>query len=370
MKVTLRQRRKGKRISLYLDYYENGNRKYEYLKLYLTPEPDKGSLTKAQKLENKKILQLAESIRAKRHLEIQNNIYGFENKEKKQGNFFVYLEQWIERRSESKGNLAVWNSTLKHLKAYYPSGISFERIDEEWVEGFKEYLDKKALSRSKRELSQNTKSAYFKKLLAVLRQAVKEKVIQYNPAIYVENFKEEDTHMEFLTLEEVRKLFSTDSKHPQLKNAFLFSCLTGLRWSDITKLQWSEIQYSESYGNFIRFKQKKTKGAETLPISEQAFEMLGEKGEPTQKVFENINNVQRNYDLLKDWVGDAEIKKNITFHCARHSFATLQLTLGTDIYTVSKMLGHKNLKTTQIYAKVIDDKKKQAAYRINLNPNG
>ena len=150
MKVTLRQRRKGKRISLYLDYYENGNRKYEYLKLYLTPEPDKGSLTKAQKLENKKILQLAESIRAKRHLEIQNNIYGFENKEKKQGNFFVYLEQWIERRSESKGNLAVWNSTLKHLKAYYPSGISFERIDEEWVEGFKEYLDKKALSRSKR----------------------------------------------------------------------------------------------------------------------------------------------------------------------------------------------------------------------------
>ena len=63
----------------------------------------------------------------------------------------------------------------------------------------------------------------------------------------------------------------------------------------------------------------------------------------------------------------AGITKNITFHCARHTYATLQLTLGTDIYTVSKLLGHKELRTTQIYAKVIDDKKKEAANKIKLD---
>ena len=81
MKVTLRQRQKGNKISLYLDYYKNGKRDYEYLNLYLIPEPEKGKLTFAQKTENTKILSLAESIRSKKHLEIQNGMYGFNDKE-------------------------------------------------------------------------------------------------------------------------------------------------------------------------------------------------------------------------------------------------------------------------------------------------
>ena len=82
MKVTLRQRQKGNKISLYLDYYSNGKRDYEYLNLYLIPEPEKGKLNFAQKTENNKILSLAESIRSKKHLEIQNVMYGFNDQEK------------------------------------------------------------------------------------------------------------------------------------------------------------------------------------------------------------------------------------------------------------------------------------------------
>src|SRR5690606_4705571 len=92
MKVSLRQRKKGNKITVYLDYYDKGKREYEYLGLYLTPEPEKGSLTNAQKDENKKILELAESIRSKKHLEAQNQIYGFRDKEKQKGNFLTFFE--------------------------------------------------------------------------------------------------------------------------------------------------------------------------------------------------------------------------------------------------------------------------------------
>lgn len=148
MKVSLRQRKKGNKITLYLDYYDKGKREYEYLGLYLTPEPEKGSLTKAQKDENKKILELAESIRSKRHLEAQNQIYGFRDKEKQKGNFLTFFEALTEKKKASVGNYGNWDSTKKHLQAYDPKGVSFERLDKDWLEGFKDYLDNVAITKT------------------------------------------------------------------------------------------------------------------------------------------------------------------------------------------------------------------------------
>lgn len=159
----------------------------------------------------------------------------------------------------------------------------------------------------------------------------------------------------------------TDCEISILKTAFIFSALTGLRWSDINKLLWSEVQYSKELGNYLRFRQKKTQGAETLPISEQAISLLGERGEPEERVFKHLKYSAWHNLKLQQWAMKAGIAKTVTFHCARHTYATLQLTLGTDIYTVSKLLGHKHLKTTQIYTKVIDEKKTEAANRILLD---
>jgi len=144
MKVTLRQRKKGNKISLYLDYYQNGKRDYEYLNLYLIPEPEKGKLTFAQKTENSKILSLAESIRSKKHLEIQNGMYGFNDKEKLKGFFIIYMDTLAEKRLESKGNYDNWDSTIKHLRKFCPRDIAFGQLDIKFVEGFKEYLTKTA----------------------------------------------------------------------------------------------------------------------------------------------------------------------------------------------------------------------------------
>jgi integrase len=183
----------------------------------------------------------------------------------------------------------------------------------------------------------------------------------------VEGIRSDDPDREFLTLEELQAAAKVECEMPVLKTAFIFSALSGLRWSDIEKLVWSEVQHSEQSGYYIRFRQKKTKGAETLPISEQAFSLLGERRKQDDKVFEGLYYSAWHNLKLREWVMKAGITKHITFHCARHTYATLQITLGTDIYTVSKLLGHRHLKTTEIYAKVIDHKKQEAANKIKLD---
>ena len=172
-----------------------------------------------------------------------------------------------------------------------------------------------------------------------------------------------DGRREFLTLEEVRQLAATPCDTPDLKNASLFSCLTGLRISDILALNWSNIVKATDGGWCIRIKTEKTDTEATLPLSQEAYELCGTPG--TGLVFKNL---KRHYTQkpLQDWLKDAGITKHITFHCFRHTFATLQVNEGTDIYTVSHLLTHANVGTTQIYADIVDKSKRDAVERIKI----
>lgn len=363
MKVVLRKRNQGGKTSLYLDYTVNGKRNKEYLKLYL--EEDKPS--KAQKEANKRTLELAETIRSQRQVEIQSGTYGFVNPALRKADFVKYFEELKEKRFESQGNYDNWDAVQKHLEAFAPNGITFESLGVKKVEEFKSYLDKGAKTKSETGLSQNSKYTYFNKFKAALKQAHKEGYVPENYAEKVTGFKQGEPQREFLTLEELQAVAKEECDIPVIKTAFLFSALTGLRWSDVNKLTWSEVQHSKEMGHYVRFRQKKTKGAETLPISDQAVSLLGEREDPEERVFKGLKYSAWHNLKLQQWVMRAGISKTITFHCARHTYATLQLTMGTDIYTVSKLLGHRELKTTQIYAKVIDEKKKEAANKIKLD---
>ena len=366
MKVTLRQRKNTNGISLYLDVYDNGIRTYEYLDFGLILPPEKGRLTKEENQKNRDNLALAESIKAKRQLQIQNGIYGFQDLTKMKGSFINYMEGLAEIRNTSRGNYGSWDSAIKHVKIFAKGDVSFNQVDKKWLQNLKDYFQKDAKTSAKKSLSQNTQSSYYIKVKAALNQAFKDGVIPKNPGHLIDGIKAEETERQFLTLDELQAMVDTDCENPMLKSAFLFSALTGLRWSDINKLVWSEVQHSKEIGYYIRFKQQKTKGAETQPISDQAVDLLGERGNPEERVFTGLKYSAWHNLKLQQWVMRAGITKTITFHCARHTYATLQLTFGTDIYTVSKLLGHKNLKTTQIYAKIIDEKKKEAANRIQL----
>jgi len=368
--IRLRRRKTPSGLtSLYLDVYLNGKRSYEYLKLYLVPEK-----TRADKEKNRSTLLLAEDIRAKRMVELRNGEFGFKSLYKEGTLFYPYYCAMCEARlgTESRGNWGTWYSCLHHLKIYDGNEqLTFKDVTPEWVRGFRNYLDKEAKAWAHdfrrrldyHPLSQNTKQSYFNKLRACLRHALEERIIPYNPMSGIEGFKEEESTRMYLTVEEVQRLAQTECSHPAVRKAFLFSCLTGLRRSDIQKMKWDEVVRQGDYTRII-FKQKKTGGLEYLDISPQAAELMGERGKPNEPVFEDFLTPDATNHVIQIWVLRAGINKKISFHCGRHTFAVMMLDLGTDIYTVSKLLGHKELSTTQIYAKVLDRNKQAAVARI------
>jgi len=371
-KVKLRQRViTGKRKSLYLDFYppiphpETGKpTRREYLGLYLFDDPKE----RFNKQSNKETLHLAENIRAKRQIEIQAGDYGFLNtKLKAETDFVQYFKQIVE--TKTGGNKHGWQAAYNYFDMFTGGKLPLSNLNENLCNDFRDYLltAKRQRSIQSKHITQSSARSYYNKFKAALKQAYKKGLIENDLSTRIDGISEPEVQREYLSMEQLQMLVKTPYSIPLLKNAALFSVLTGLRFSDIAKLVWSEVQHTESEGYFLQFRQKKTKGVEVLPISEQAFILLGDRKEPTEQVFKGLIYSSYLNVHLKQWVLRAGITKDITFHCFRHTFATLQLSKGTDIYTVSKMLGHRELKTTQIYAKIINQTKREAADKIKLD---
>lgn len=337
---------RAKRTTSKIDYY-----------LYASPK------TPQQKTHNKEVEKKVEIIRAEKEKDFLNGKYGFKSDTKVKANFIEYFQRLTNERLASKGNYGNWDSVLKHLINFKGKNISFESIDVNYCEGFKNYLTNIAKRTDLKPLSSSSVSSYFNKLRASLNQAVDDEIILVNPSLKISTPKVVEHEREFLTKEEVQLLFKTECRYDVLKRAFLFSCLTGLRWSDINKLDWSQVQNENGVWK-INFHQQKTKGLQYHYINEQAKNLMGAKIDGTDRVFIGLRYSDYMNTALLQWCIRAGIGKHITFHCARHTFATLQLTLGTDLFTVSKLLGHSEVRTTQIYAKVIDQKKIDAVNTI------
>lgn len=377
IKVKLRQKAiSGNRQSLYLDFYpaiphpETGEpTRREFLGLYLF---DKAK-NPIDKQHNKETSQLAEQIRQKRenHLNKPEIYTGYELEQKRikelgEQNFVAYFKTLADKRKAS--NHDNWVSAFNYLETFTKGNLKFADLNEKFCNEFKEYLlTTKSNKSSKTTLAQNSAVSYFNKLKAALKQAHKDGYLTTDLNAKIEPIKQAETRRNVLTIEELNNLVKTECNNPLMKRAALFSALTGLRFSDIKNLVWGEIHHSVENGYSIQFTQQKTKGVEVLPISEQAYSLLGEPKEATDKVFKGLTYSAYENKHLYQWIGAAGITKNITFHCFRHTFATLQLSKGTSFYTVSKMLGHRDLKTTQIYAKIIDQTKREAADKIKLD---
>lgn len=353
--------------SLYLDIYRQGRRKREFLKLYLVVER-----TLVDKEQNRQTLATAQAIKAKRQIELQNGEYSFTNQFAQETLFLDYFEKQCEKAAaipSKEGTAHNWYSALHHLKAYCDKHTRFKDIDAKWIEGFKDYLDKVERvnrpnvdsygERIPNGLAQNTKAGYFIKLSTCLGIAYNEHVIPHNPMAGVEYYKHEEVERDFLTVEELRRLKATPCKKEWMRRAFLFSCLTGLRNCDIQRITWGKVQ---KVGDVYRivFRQKKTGGQEYLDINPQAYELMGPRGADDERVFAKFSYSSHMLLSLKLWCADAGIHKPITFHCGRHTFAVMMLNNGADLYTVSKLLGHCDITSTQIYAKVLDKTKQEA----------
>jgi integrase len=366
LKISLKKRKlKNGKLSLYLEFYKgysidgNGkkkhNRDFEYLKLYLQENP-----TPQEKKENKETLLLAEKILTIKQADHIKGKFNIKDNEKSKTLFLDYYNKLKEERYESQANYGNWDAALKHIERYCPPQKMLRDVDEDFVKGFKKHLSKEAKTKGGTPLSQNSKYTYFNKLRAALREAYNEGYIDTNVIKSVKGFEQGESTREYLTYSELQAMATATCKYPIMKNAFLFSCLTGLRWSDINKMIWSEVR-DEDTGSRIIFRQKKTDGLEYLYISEQARNLLGKRENESDRVFTGLKyGAHFNAEILR-WCMRAGITKHITFHSARHTNAVLLLENGADIYTVSKRLGHKELRTTEIYAKIIDTKMKEAA---------
>jgi len=330
-------------ISLYLDIYHKGVRSYEYLHLYLSPN-------KKDKEQNRQTLQLAEAICAKRLVEVRNGQYGFKSP------VAVSLREYVQRIIEGKkGSTRRRYEALNNiLQAYCKNCMMLADITPAWFSSFLAHLNKQGYAR-------NTLAVYVATMRSIINQAYHEGLLPTNPITGIKGVGYEETNRTYLTIDEVRKLADTPCPNEVTRRAFLFGCMTGLRNCDIRALTWGDVHDQDGYTRII-FRQAKTHGQEYLDISAQASSLMGIRGRDGDVVFPLLSwHAVRLH--LKAWVKRAKITKHVTFHASRHTFAVMMLGV-TDIYTVSKLLGHRELSTTQVYAKVLDKAKREAVDNI------
>lgn len=365
MNVKLKTKKlKSGKVSLYLSFYnpDTQKRKKEYLGLYLFDKP-KDVL---ERDHNKQTKVLAHKVHSKRLLEFQSDRFGFKKDAAKDITFLSYFESIANKKKKTSSNshYSNWMSSLNQIRKFTRTSLKLSEINHNYLNDLKDYLLNEKIARSNKKLSQNSSLSYFKNVIYAIRQAYNEGLIMDNPTKGIKNISPTETKREFLLEDEIQNLFNTECKIPIIKNSFLFGVLTGLRFSDIQSLLWEDLSHSETNGWFIRFRQNKTKAIETLYINDQAQSLLGEKGSNPDRIFKDLKYSAHNNYILREWVSLAGINRHITFHSSRHTHACLLLSKGVDIYTVSKMLGHKDLKTTQIYAQVIDQNKINAVKNI------
>lgn len=348
--------------SIYLDCYHNGKRSYEFLKLYLVPEVDE-----AAKVQNQNTMQAANAIKAQRTIELANGQAGIKANTQLAK---IKLTDWMQVYQKSlirdgKTFGSAINVTIKRL-SMYRDGVLLKDVDKAFCIGFIDYIRNKYKTSTNKSLSAVSVANITRALSCALNKAVRDGLLAQNPLHLLSATEKPQippSKREFLTVEEVKTLIATDCEIPIIKQAFLFACFCGLRISDVEALTWNKIT-SDNGRLVCNIVMKKTKEQLYLPLSKEAVAWMPEKGEakPTDKVFA-LPSESCIYKYLQLWVKAAGIAKPISFHCSRHTFATMMISLGADLYTVSKLLGHTNIKVTEVYAKLVNEKKFEA---VNL----
>ena len=383
VKVWLKPLRNGNK-AIYLRCYvaNTGSKgyKYENLGMYLVPEVDA-----ATKNQNKNTLLAVEAIKAQRIIDAANGKASIKKADRTKKTLLVdWMQHYADKKAklgQSKSNAVTINNVLLHLIKYKGAKITMAQVDKAYCEGFVLYLangktigtgkPEKSGEHKEKPIANSTARLYFNTFITALNEAVRDGVIDKNPTTQLKKeekkpLKRSGNDRGFLEIEEVKQLVDTPCNDDQIKKAFLFACFCGLRLSDIKDLKWEDIKKSADDSVAINKIQVKTRQSITIPLSANALEWMPERNKA--KDADYVYNLPSHFTInrsVKKWAKAAHIEKNVTFHISRHTFATTLLTLGADIYTTSKLLGHQNLRTTQIYAEVVNKKKVEAINLLN-----
>ena len=331
--------------SLFINYRINGKRIREPLNLYL----NKG-VTARQKIENSNILAMAEEFARKKSRELDEADLGVFVRESDPKVMFIDYAMKESETCRTEGTkharyelIANFKEYCKHARLVDINRAFYEKLVS-WMRDTKGYADNTIL----------TKTNVLK---TILHKAKLDGIITMVPDFSGLVPSKVAGERCFLTIEELAAMKETPCD-PRISYPFLFSCFTGLRLSDIKALKWTDIR-----NGVIFLRQQKTKEFVQVPIGKNAQKFLREND--SEKVFHDFPTCEAWHNAkIREWAARAGIKKHVSFHVARHTFATLTLANGADLFTVSKLLGHTKITTTQIYAKVLDEGRKKAVDAI------
>lgn len=328
---------------------------------------------------NKELLRLQNVECDTINADLQRNEANFAPTLKGKVRLVDYIDKLGKDALSDSGNehsvYATYQSMAKHIYIY-GGDVKIGKVNEDWCKNFIEYLQKDALNlnyqrsvdlkeRKAVKLSPNTQNKFVRNLNSVLNQAVRDKLIAANPLRELAKaykIKTEGRTRVYLTKEEVQTLINTPfvGKNKDIKCAFLFSVLTGLRFSDLTKITPRDFK-QDNVGTYLDIVMTKTQEPLKIYIPNNAMNLIQDRmNKQAETIFTLPKNCHANVSL-KAWIKEAGISKVITFHCARHTAATLLLSSGLPIAIVSKQLGHLKIGTTEIYAKIVDAAQKEAA---------
>ena len=351
--------------SLYLDIVKDGVRMREFLGLHLVPEK-----TRVDKTANRAVMRAAEEIKAKRLVELLEDKLPFAGKNGGKVNLMEWLEE--QRKyyyaNDNMNYSKTIHNLIHHLKLFHPKQMTMKEVTPAFVRRFLEYLRGDGVNKYGGRLCQETIYTYFTVLSILMNKAVRLDLIAANPfhkLSQAEKPQRRTKKKEYLTLDEVKRMAAAECDDWRVKHAFLFCCFTGLRYVDVSRLKWKHIVEVSPNVFQIELVQQKTKEPVYIPLSANALKWLPERGyDGKENYIFKFRDRSIIYDYLNKWVKAAGVEKHVTFHMSRHTCATLLLYYGTDLYTVSKILGHTSIKTTQVYAKVADEMKRKAVGNI------
>lgn len=359
--------------SLYLDMYSRGVRKVESLGLYIVPEK-----TYFDKVHNEHAWQMAQKIKSERILALQK--YGIGQWEKIQQSFTPLTKFLEEYEQEQSGISASTIRGRKYMRLRIEQYLheigrlqmSIMEVDVEFCRGFIKFLrmsKNKRLKEAERNISNCSGLQIQTIFTGALNKALRDGIIEKNPMKQLsakERFHQQESTREYLTIDELKSMIAIPCGDEALKNAFLFSCFTGLRISDVRSLTWGKVlEFPNGNGQYLRVKMQKTQNYVNIPLSKDALKYMRRTDRPDEPIFRISPATSVITQRLQTWADNANVNKRISYHVSRHTFATMLLTVGVDIYTVSKLLGHTNISTTQIYAKIIDKKKVDAISKVD-----
>lgn len=361
--VTLRTRPiKNGMLSYYLDFYPGYRDKvtmkttrHESLGIYIYADPK----NKREKEFNEIMTEKAEAIRCRRFESVVNERYDFFDHSKMSGDFLAYFKRVLKNKDPK------WKFVYEHFEHFVGGKCRCEEVDFDLCDNFRKYLLTAKNLRNGKPMFINSVAGYWSTFRGFINIAYRDKMIRTNPNDYLEKIPTVPVNKESLTLDELRNLYKTPCEIDVLKRASIFACLTGMRRSDIINLKWEDIRTYADGDKYVEFYAQKTKARNIIPISEEAYKFISEGRTCIRgKVFDGFEIIMAQHPL-KRWLKAAGITKRITFHSFRHTFASLQVELGTDLYTVMQLLAHKSVTTTQIYACHADPKRRETASRIS-----